>query len=126
MTPGESSPLAGVRVLDLSSTFMGPYCTALLAQWGADVVKVEPPQGDVLRFVGGGAARCYRAAAARAQRPPRAVCAARVRSRWPVPGSRCLRRRHPGGFGRRGGAGRGVEPTDVHQDVRRRQDDGSV
>lgn len=52
MTPGESSPLAGVRVLDLSSTFMGPYCTALLAQWGADVVKVEPPQGDVLRFVG--------------------------------------------------------------------------
>jgi crotonobetainyl-CoA:carnitine CoA-transferase CaiB-like acyl-CoA transferase len=39
-------------VIDVSSTFMGPYCTALLAQWGADIVKVEPPGGDVMRLVG--------------------------------------------------------------------------
>ncbi|MFD0561750.1 CaiB/BaiF CoA transferase family protein [Kitasatospora saccharophila] len=46
------APLDGVRVVDLSSTFMGPYCTMLLAQWGADVVKVEPPEGDVVRAIG--------------------------------------------------------------------------
>jgi crotonobetainyl-CoA:carnitine CoA-transferase CaiB-like acyl-CoA transferase len=44
--------LAGLRVVDLSSTFMGPYCTLLLAQWGADVIKVEPPAGDVVRYIG--------------------------------------------------------------------------
>jgi crotonobetainyl-CoA:carnitine CoA-transferase CaiB-like acyl-CoA transferase len=44
--------LAGLRVVDLSSTFMGPYCTLLLAQWGADVIKVEPPTGDVVRHIG--------------------------------------------------------------------------
>ncbi|MGP3533885.1 CaiB/BaiF CoA transferase family protein [Microbacterium sp. RD1] len=44
--------LDGIRVVDVSSTFMGPYCTSLLAQWGADVVKVEPPHGDVMRLVG--------------------------------------------------------------------------
>ncbi|MFC8676929.1 CaiB/BaiF CoA transferase family protein [Streptomyces griseorubiginosus] len=45
-------PLAGVRVIDVSSTFMGPYCTMLLAQWGAEVTKVEPPGGDVVRKIG--------------------------------------------------------------------------
>ena len=44
--------LEGLRVLDLSSTFMGPYCTRLLSQWGASVIQVEPPQGDVIRGVG--------------------------------------------------------------------------
>lgn len=50
--PDEPSPLHGLRVVDLSTTFMGPYCAMILAQWGADVVKVEAPQGDVLRYVG--------------------------------------------------------------------------
>ncbi|BBY28790.1 CaiB/BaiF CoA transferase family protein [Mycolicibacterium sediminis] len=45
-------PLDGVRVVDLSTTFMGPYSTMLLAHWGADVIKVEAPGGDVLRFIG--------------------------------------------------------------------------
>ncbi|WP_413098255.1 CaiB/BaiF CoA transferase family protein [Streptomyces sp. Inha503] len=45
-------PLAGVRVIDVSSTFMGPYCTMLLAQWGAEVIKVEAPGGDVVRKIG--------------------------------------------------------------------------
>ena len=44
-----SGPLQGLRVVDLSSTFMGPYATALLARLGAEVIKVEPPEGDVIR-----------------------------------------------------------------------------
>lgn len=51
MAGAEPSPLAGITVVDLSTTFMGPYCTAVLAQWGADVVKVETPAGDVLRYI---------------------------------------------------------------------------
>src|SRR3954462_9310996 len=46
-------PLAGVRVLDLTNNLSGPYGTMILAQQGADVVKVErPPHGDILRGVG--------------------------------------------------------------------------
>jgi crotonobetainyl-CoA:carnitine CoA-transferase CaiB-like acyl-CoA transferase len=44
--------LGDIRVVDVTSTFMGPYCTMLLGQWGADVIKVEPPGGDVVRYVG--------------------------------------------------------------------------
>jgi crotonobetainyl-CoA:carnitine CoA-transferase CaiB-like acyl-CoA transferase len=50
--PVRVGALAGVRVVDLSSTLMGPYCTMVLAQWGADVVKVEPPGGDPARYIG--------------------------------------------------------------------------
>lgn len=42
-------PLAGVRVLDLSAYIAGPYGCTLLADQGADVIKVEPPSGDNLR-----------------------------------------------------------------------------
>jgi crotonobetainyl-CoA:carnitine CoA-transferase CaiB-like acyl-CoA transferase len=44
-------PLHGVRIVDLSQIAAGPYATSLLGDFGADVVKVEPPGGDPLRRV---------------------------------------------------------------------------
>src|SRR6202166_130411 len=58
-TPGrrqvstQELPLSGVRVIEMTHMVMGPTCGMILAQLGADVIKVEPPAGDKTRSLGG-------------------------------------------------------------------------
>ena len=47
-----SGPLSGVRVIDLTSMISGPVATMLLGDQGADVIKVEPVSGDLVRYMG--------------------------------------------------------------------------
>jgi CoA:oxalate CoA-transferase len=49
MPAGTNRPLAGIIVLDLGQVYQGPYATLLMAKAGADVIKIEPPQGEPLR-----------------------------------------------------------------------------
>lgn len=56
MSIADPLPFEGLRVVDISQGISGPYCGTILGLQGADVVKVEPPDGDWVRLLGGGKA----------------------------------------------------------------------
>ena len=71
-TPSTSpqGPLAGIRVVEICTTIAGPACGRLLADFGADVIKIEPPDGDPVRQMGNhvGAVSLYSASILRGKR----------------------------------------------------------
>ena len=45
----EQQPLSGIKIVDATSVLTGPYCTMLLGDMGAEVIKIEPIEGDMIR-----------------------------------------------------------------------------
>ena len=52
MTNTPKGPLQGVRIVDLTTVMLGPFCTQILGEMGAEIIKIETPEGDVNRWTG--------------------------------------------------------------------------
>jgi len=52
MASGPTGPLAGLRIIDATQALAGPFCTMLLADQGAEIIKIEPLDGDHTRIIG--------------------------------------------------------------------------
>lgn len=51
-SPVRGGPLQGIKIVDMTAVIMGPYAMQIMADFGAEVIKVESPDGDIMRFVG--------------------------------------------------------------------------
>src|SRR5258707_667384 len=101
-------PLKGVRVVELTHTILGPSCGMILADLGADVIKVEPVDGDRTRKLkgrgGGRAPSCARWGGAPPTGPPQGGARGVREGGWSVWGAVCSA--PPARCGRRSGAKR--------------------
>jgi crotonobetainyl-CoA:carnitine CoA-transferase CaiB-like acyl-CoA transferase len=66
--------LEGIKIVDLTAVLLGPYATQMMADMGADVIKVEPPQGDLLRNSGLGRTKQMGPIYLAANRNKRSIC----------------------------------------------------
>ena len=105
---GTGLPLDGVRVVEMTHMVMGPTCGMILAQLGAEVIKVEPPVGDKTRSLGGMGTSFF-PLFNRGKRSVVLDFAKDGRPRHHAPAAR-KRRRVPGKFSRRAAGQAGARP----------------
>ena len=67
-------PIAGLKILDMTSVVMGPFASQALGDMGADVIKIEPPEGDITRQIGPGRHADMGAIYLNANRNKRSLC----------------------------------------------------